>query len=60
MAFALGTTCLSFLFMSQAMLARAETKVKEMRQTVDILRNESKKLEVMSFPEVHISVHQMS
>jgi hypothetical protein len=29
----------------QAMLARAETKVKEMRQTVDILRNESKKLE---------------
>jgi hypothetical protein len=29
----------------QAMLARAETKVKEMRQTVDILKNESKKLE---------------
>lgn len=35
--------------MSQAMLTRAETKVKEMRQTVDILRNESKKLEVLSF-----------
>jgi len=29
----------------QALLARAETKVKEMRQTVDILRNETKKLE---------------
>lgn len=29
----------------EAMLARAETKVKEMRQTVDGLRNETKKLE---------------
>ncbi|XP_024361854.1 RGS1-HXK1-interacting protein 1 [Physcomitrium patens] len=29
----------------QALLARAETKVKEMRQTVDLLRNETKKLE---------------
>lgn len=48
-AFALGMTCLSLLSMSQAMLARAETKVKEMRQTVDILRNETKKLEVTSF-----------
>lgn len=31
------------------MLTRAETKVKEMHQTVDSLKNETKKLEVISF-----------
>ena len=42
------------------MVARAETKVKEMRQSVDLLKNETKKLEVrlLNYASVVIYANQ--